>query len=346
MSNSKQSEYQGLLGSEVWPLIVLPLLLLLITLFFTWDDIETQVAHNANKQLQTNHAWAKADAYNRGREVLLQGIAPNEAAVDDAVKVAGSAEGVNSVTFVGEIAPVKIIMRPSKIDLKIDQEQIQLSGTVDSEESIQTLLSQARRAFSPTKITHQLTIAEHTTSPPNIDSIISALRQIPEQGGAKLEGDNLILTGVVSSAETKNKIEQVARQRFSGDIDNQIEIVAPPCQIAVNKMLSETKINFAFGKATIEPSSEAILKQVVAAVDDCPAAEFEITGHTDDVGDEEANLDLSLERANAVVAWLGKLGLDEARFKTRGAGAKEPIASNEQAAGRADNRRIEFRVTN
>ena len=71
-----------------------------------------------------------------------------------------------------------------------------------------------------------------------------------------------------------------------------------------------------------------------------------ITGHTDNVGDDEANLILSTERAKAVYTELSSWVLKPAALSYEGKGEKEAIASNDSPEGRAANRRTEFYVIN
>ncbi|MCA9717291.1 MAG: OmpA family protein, partial [Myxococcales bacterium] len=75
-----------------------------------------------------------------------------------------------------------------------------------------------------------------------------------------------------------------------------------------------------------------------------PSIRIEISGHTDSIGDPEYNKDLSRRRAEAVKSYLVENGIAPDRVETRGAGMDEPVASNQTAAGRAKNRRIEFTI--
>ncbi len=76
-----------------------------------------------------------------------------------------------------------------------------------------------------------------------------------------------------------------------------------------------------------------------------PKLTLEISGHTDNVGDEEYNQELSLKRANAVVNYLVKNGISSDRFKTKGYGFSMPIADNDTESGRQQNRRSEIKIT-
>jgi outer membrane protein OmpA-like peptidoglycan-associated protein len=73
-----------------------------------------------------------------------------------------------------------------------------------------------------------------------------------------------------------------------------------------------------------------------------PEVPILIEGHTDSDGGEESNLELSRKRAEAVVNYLVDNGADPARFEVRGHGESQPIADNETAEGKAQNRRIVF----
>jgi len=75
-----------------------------------------------------------------------------------------------------------------------------------------------------------------------------------------------------------------------------------------------------------------------------PEFNLDINGHTDSVGDEAKNLDLSQRRADSVKKYLTDKGIDASRMTARGFGETLPIADNSTAAGRAKNRRVEFKV--
>jgi outer membrane protein OmpA-like peptidoglycan-associated protein len=74
------------------------------------------------------------------------------------------------------------------------------------------------------------------------------------------------------------------------------------------------------------------------------ATYIEIVGHTDDVGDDDYNLNLSLQRAEAVRDYLVSEGVDASKIATVGMGESMPIASNSTPEGRAENRRVEILV--
>ena len=105
-------------------------------------------------------------------------------------------------------------------------------------------------------------------------------------------------------------------------------------------------IMFASGNAKIVGSSETILTKVYESLVANPDVDVLIIGHTDSVGNEDSNRELSTKRAQAVKDWLVEKGISSSRIKVVGKGEAEPIASNETSDGRAKNRRIEFEVQN
>jgi outer membrane protein OmpA-like peptidoglycan-associated protein len=99
-------------------------------------------------------------------------------------------------------------------------------------------------------------------------------------------------------------------------------------------------IQFDFDSAALLPRSEPVLRQVAAALGEGDAPAVAVSGHTDDVGPDEYNLDLSRRRAEAVVGWLAEHGVPRARLAAVGRGENEPVADNTTADGRALNRRV------
>jgi outer membrane protein OmpA-like peptidoglycan-associated protein len=103
-------------------------------------------------------------------------------------------------------------------------------------------------------------------------------------------------------------------------------------------------VNFEFNKATLMAYSDRILLRAYNAMVANPNVSVVITGHTDNIGSQEFNQTLSLERAQTVRNWLVERGIASNRMRTTGRGFNEPVASNDTDEGRAQNRRIEFYV--
>jgi OmpA-OmpF porin, OOP family len=109
-------------------------------------------------------------------------------------------------------------------------------------------------------------------------------------------------------------------------------------------LLTLTGVNFKFDSSQIEPASEQVLAQAVDVLNKASAVNVRIEGHTDSVGSDAYNLKLSDRRAAAVQDYLVKHGIAADRLTTEGKGEGQPVAPNETAAGRYQNRRVEFHV--
>lgn len=105
-----------------------------------------------------------------------------------------------------------------------------------------------------------------------------------------------------------------------------------------------TGILFETGKDVIKSSSFQILNNIVTILNENPAYNLNIDGHTDAVGDDARNLDLSQRRADAVKKYLVDNGINASRLTAEGYGEAMPVADNKTSAGRAKNRRVEFKV--
>jgi outer membrane protein OmpA-like peptidoglycan-associated protein len=103
-------------------------------------------------------------------------------------------------------------------------------------------------------------------------------------------------------------------------------------------------IYFEFDKDELMPRSYVELNKLLKIMRDNPKLAIEIVGHTDNFGNDAYNVGLSKRRAQAVVDFLTQNKIAASRLRSRGEGEAKPIASNETAEGRAQNRRVEFIV--
>lgn len=99
---------------------------------------------------------------------------------------------------------------------------------------------------------------------------------------------------------------------------------------------------FEFNKSELIPGAARNLEPLVVALKDNPEQTIEIEGHTDSIGSEQYNIDLSKKRADAVKSFLVRYEIDANRISTKGLGYEFPVASNKTEAGRQQNRRVEI----
>lgn len=101
---------------------------------------------------------------------------------------------------------------------------------------------------------------------------------------------------------------------------------------------------FDTGSADVKGASAADLQQVAKIMNDYPQTRVMVAGHTDSVGSNESNQKLSERRANAVKNLLVNNGVNANRIVAKGYGETQPIASNDTAAGRQQNRRVKITI--
>ena len=103
-------------------------------------------------------------------------------------------------------------------------------------------------------------------------------------------------------------------------------------------------INFDTDKASLQPSADRVLRELLAALTSRPELRAGLIGHTDAMGSAAHNQDLSARRAAAVMAWLVQHGVASFRLQSSGRGSAEPLADNASELGRALNRRVEVKA--
>lgn len=105
------------------------------------------------------------------------------------------------------------------------------------------------------------------------------------------------------------------------------------------------RVFFRTNKATILKKSYPLLSAVAQTLQDNPQiALIEVQGHTDSDGDDDSNLSLSNRRAASVMNYLMAYGVDKARLSSKGYGETTPVETNDTDAGKAKNRRVEFKI--
>ncbi len=114
--------------------------------------------------------------------------------------------------------------------------------------------------------------------------------------------------------------------------------------IEVGQTVKLNNIFFATGSAELLPESIPELNRVADFLRENPSVVVEIAGHTDNVGSDTYNLDLSEKRAKSVARYIILKGFSRDRIEFKGYGESAPVASNDTPDGREQNRRVEFKV--
>jgi len=117
---------------------------------------------------------------------------------------------------------------------------------------------------------------------------------------------------------------------------------SPPAPPMPRKIETLTGPSFAFNKATLTAEGRQHVEHAAQVMRDNPMLRVTVEGHTDSVGTHAYNMKLSQRRAAAVRDYMVARGIDAARISTEAYGETRPVATNDTAEGRAQNRRVEI----
>jgi outer membrane protein OmpA-like peptidoglycan-associated protein len=150
------------------------------------------------------------------------------------------------------------------------------------------------------------------------------------------------------ASELDSKRQELDRKKRFEDKFSRISALFKPGEGAVLQQGDRVVIRlmglqFSSGKVELKKVNADLMNRVQQALAEFPERNIEVQGHTDSQGEEGANLELSQKRAQAVVNYLiEKMNIPDSRISALGLGETVPLVSNETAAGRAINRRIEI----
>jgi OOP family OmpA-OmpF porin len=128
--------------------------------------------------------------------------------------------------------------------------------------------------------------------------------------------------------------------------DTKVDAVGCTLVVEIPEIIELSGVNFRSNSDMLLDGANTSLNAAAQILLDNPGLVVEVAGHTDDVGDENYNANLSLARAVSVRDYIVDLGVDPTRITSRGYGESDPIADNGTDDGRATNRRVELRVLN
>ncbi len=212
---------------------------------------------------------------------------------------------------------------------------VTLTGNVDTESEKQKIASQVLNVEGVRTIINNLTVTPIQSALTPTPEFADFNEDLNDNGDFGLDtpptmGGNKDLDGTTDlTATTTPQKKSAANVR---------------CEKDIAQIMEGQIIKFSTGSAKIDASSMNLIKKISNAAENCPSAEAIIVhGHTDNVGNAQSNMDLSVKRAVSVGQQLKLAGVKQ-RVDGVGHGDLTPIASNDNAQGRAQNRRIEFEI--
>ena len=171
--------------------------------------------------------------------------------------------------------------------------------------------------------------------------VVDVVVKLPDKEGHLYVLDDPDNPLVLAGASTDGGHEQVIKIYWDQDKPsgpNQLEQ-----ELEKNGRAKVYDLYFDFASATLRPESGKVLGEIEQVMHDHPDWKLSVEGHTDNIGGDASNLDLSKRRADAVVhSLVATYGIPESRFAAAGFGASRPVDTNDTPEGRARNRRVEL----
>jgi OOP family OmpA-OmpF porin len=304
-----------------------------------------------------------------GRDATLTGTVDSEAEKSSAVAVVEAVPGVRVVYSRLEVAaggdpaspttaPPSTTppsteagggLDPPSFVMLVSGGTVALTGSVPDEAIRDAIVAGAIEAFGLENVVNRITVSGSVGTTEWLTSLPYLLVEMGDVSEFSLvvAGGTAELSGLAVNDLARRSIEVLVAASLTGlEIVNRLEIGTDPREVVQSQIdaLDLTGITFDVGSASLASDSAVILDQVVEILAAHPDVMVEVSGHTDASGNEESNLSLSRDRADAVVAYLVSHGISSSRLTAVGYGSSQPIADNSTAEGRAANRRIEFVV--
>lgn len=207
----------------------------------------------------------------------------------------------------------------------------------------------------------EVTLAGVVSDPATKERIESAVAGLPRMGGRFVNAIEVAAAdppqeaaeaspGAALPADSEDAVSEApldVAQAAGGAVGRQDDPVSrEDCQVEIDAVLGGRSIDFASSSVELEPRSTPLLDDLVAVLLRCGEARIEIAGHTDASGPRKDNLELSLQRAETVKAYMLAGGVVGEQMTAVGYGPDLPLVDNATPEGRAQNRRIEVKVLN
>lgn len=149
--------------------------------------------------------------------------------------------------------------------------------------------------------------------------------------------------GAGAGAIIGNKMDKKAEELAALE-NTKVDMVKDANGLNAIKVTFDCGILFATGKSDLNVASQEQLVKFAEKMNDMKDSNLAIYGHTDNTGSDAVNERLSAERAKSVATFLSEYGINTSRMTTEGLSYRDPVASNETAQGRAQNRRVEIYI--
>ena len=230
-----------------------------------------------------------------------------------------------------------------------DTTPILVEGVVPDEATKAAVLAKVREVYGADRVVDQVRLGV-VVAPPNWSENVAKLvdpklRQV-SKGKLDVNGNSVTISGTVVNELQRQQVasQMLTALNSSYSVDADGLVVGGSPQTLIDEVLANRIIEFESGSDRLTPAGQRILDELVEPMKEIGGARVQITGHTDNVGQRQANVALSLARAERVLEYFRQRGVPASGLSVVGRGPDEPVADNATPDGRARNRRIQFKV--
>lgn len=352
-------------GAMFWLAVVVAFVVIVVlAVRFGTSSIEADIESRANGLLEANGLTA-VNVQASGTAVELSGSIDedrNEDAIFAAILNLG---GVTAVD--GKLWPISssigedIEIVGDSIEIEWSGSSVIVRGDLSAEERKLSVDSALGESFTRVDINSVEVVEGLADEGPWLGKVLSLVltsRESLSDGLVIIAPSQklLVLSGEVETKADRNKLNDHAKE-IAAEIGFDVNpaVRAPETdiptkeevdelQVDLNALLEGQVVEFRVNSDEITDKGKQLLDDILETIGIEPDIRIEIAGHADAAGSAERNMTLSLDRANAVLAYLVAAGQNADRFDVVAFGDTKPIGDNSTEAGRALNRRIEFRA--
>jgi OOP family OmpA-OmpF porin len=263
------------------------------------------------------------------------------------------------VCIPGHLSSPRPVMTSATLHASVEQGSLVLRGSLPNERSKLTILDQAHTLSTKNRlrVIDQFIVDKQVKAAVWVDTVpqlLPVLGLMVERGSIIIDGRSLVVNGQVAGHREKAEVLQTVAPAIRAGLRIEDRVMVTPAavpsstpvplsalQLLLNQVLTKSSIEFEPRSAMITAKGQAGLDQIIALLRRAPAMPIEISAHTDYVGEEEYNLQLSRRRAEAVKQYLTSHGLTNS-FTTIGYGSTRPLVHGRQQPGPQRNERIEI----
>ncbi len=252
-------------------------------------------------------------------------------------------------------------LKSESVTIEINKrgKEIYFNATLDSQDAYDTLDSKlVDTTYSVTKsVDVDETLQDSTKVVTLISKLIDILKERYKQGAIIYKDGLLTIEGKTEDPEAKALIDSLLSASLIPNIDTsvyekkfiemtypELSVEAQALEVKMNEIAEIEDINFEEDSARLTLKSLETIHKIAEILKENSTYAIEISGHTDNVGDPEYNLELSKQRALSVKDTLVDQGVDAKKMIANGYGDQRPLVDNNSDEDRKKNRRVEFKI--